>query len=228
MHPQKVDFDQYAADYDTKLGDDLKFFEESSYFAEYKIKILRDEFKSTPVNILEYGCGIGRNLIFISKYFPDSNIYGCDISVKSLEIAGKSNPTVNLFKIEDSELAKHENQFDLIFISCVFHHIEPPLRRNSMNKIKSLLKPGGMLYIFEHNTLNPVTRKIVRECPWDEDAILLKPAELKTLFKNSNLTFKKLKYTLFFPAFLKFLRPLEKLLAWFPLGGQYYITSQKQ
>ncbi|MBN1634853.1 MAG: class I SAM-dependent methyltransferase [Ignavibacteria bacterium] len=227
MPKQKVDFDQYAADYETKLGDDLKFFEESSYFAEYKIKIVRGELHDKPLNILEYGCGIGRNLTFITKYFPDSKISACDISVKSLEIAGKSNPTVNLFKSEDSELAKHENQFDLIFISCVFHHIEPPLRQDSMNKIRSLLKPGGILYIFEHNTLNPVTRKIVRECPWDEDAILLKPAELKTLFANSNLSFKKLKYTLFFPAFLKFLRPLEKLLTWLPLGGQYYITAQK-
>lgn len=227
MHSKKVDFDQYAADYDSKLGEDLKFFEESSYFAEYKIKIVRNELKSTPANILEYGCGIGRNLTFITKYFPDSKVSACDISAKSLEIAGKSNSTVNLFKIEDSELAIHENKFDLIFISCVFHHIEPPLRQDSMNKIRSLLKPEGMLYIFEHNTLNPITRKIVRECPWDEDAILLKPAELKTLFKISNLTFKKLKYTLFFPSFLKFLRPLEKLLTWFPLGGQYYITSQK-
>jgi SAM-dependent methyltransferase len=227
MQTKKVDFDQYAADYDSKLGEDLKFFEESSYFAEYKIKIVRNELKSTPARILEYGCGIGRNLTFITKYFPDSKIFACDISVKSLEIAGKSNPSVNLFRIEDDLIAIHENKFDLIFISCVFHHIEPPLRQESMNKIRSLLKPGGMLYIFEHNTLNPVTRKIVRECPWDEDAILLKPSELKTLFANSNLIFKKLKYTLFFPSFLKFLRPLEKLLTWLPLGGQYYITAQK-
>ena len=42
-----------------------------------------------------------------------------------------------------------------------------------------MLKNDGQLIIFEHNPLNPITRKIVKECEYDEDAILLTPKKNK-------------------------------------------------
>ncbi|MBW7854922.1 MAG: hypothetical protein H3C44_01545 [Ignavibacteria bacterium] len=39
---QKVDFDNYANEYEKTLEEDLKFFgEDNSYFAEYKIDIVK-------------------------------------------------------------------------------------------------------------------------------------------------------------------------------------------
>jgi SAM-dependent methyltransferase len=225
---QKVDFDKYAEEYEKKLADDLQFFgEENGYFAEYKVKIVKNTLEKEPVNILEYGCGIGLNLRFFKEYFPSSKIYGCDISEKSIGIAAKDNPAVNLFHINDISLNSYRDFFDVIFISCVFHHIEPSLRMDTIRKINSLLKPGGELYIFEHNPFNPVTQKIVKDCPWDTDAILLKPAETRKLFQSAGMKVTDLKYTLFFPAQLKFLRPLEKILGALPLGGQYYVKGRK-
>lgn len=105
MPVEKVDFDNYASDYDKILKEDLEFFgEENSYFADYKIKIIKDTLTSKPKMILDYGCGIGRNIGFYEKYFPDSSIFGCDISQKSLDIAKKSNPGANFFLIDDENL----------------------------------------------------------------------------------------------------------------------------
>jgi SAM-dependent methyltransferase len=224
----KVDFDKHAEQYEKQLTDDLKFFgEESSYFAEYKVRILKEEIDECPGRILEFGCGIGLNLQFLISYFRNSEVTGCDISEKSIEAASKRNPKAKFFRITEGNIAGERENYDIIFISNVFHHIEPHLRADSVSLIYSMLKPGGLVYFFEHNPYNPVTRRIVNNCVWDTDAILLKPAESLELFRNAGFKVTGKKYALYFPSFLKILRPVEKGLWFVPLGGQYYITARK-
>ncbi|MCE1166418.1 MAG: class I SAM-dependent methyltransferase [Bacteroidetes bacterium] len=225
---EKVNFDKHAESYEKQLTDDLKFFgEESSYFAEYKIRIVKEKLGFTPSNILEYGCGIGMNLRYMADYFPGSNVHGCDISAKSIEVASKRNPAVSFFLIEDKEIEMRKETFDLIFVSNVFHHIELPLRKKAISNINKMLKKTGKVFFFEHNPYNPVTRHIVNTCVWDTDAVLLKPKESLGLFRGAGLNVVSKVYTLYFPAFLKFLRPVEKMLWFLPMGGQYYIKAEK-
>jgi SAM-dependent methyltransferase len=225
---EKVDFNQYADVYEKTLEEDLKFFgEENSYFAEYKIKLVKDLLNSSPVNILEYGCGIGRNVRFFKQYFPDANVEACDISDKSLEVAKKENPNVKFHLINDKFINENTGKHDLIFVSCVFHHIEPSFRNEAITNISKLLKSKGSLFIFEHNPYNPVTLKIVKDCVWDADAILLKPKETKELISYAGLKLVKMEYTLFFPAFLKSLRFMENYLKFIPMGGQYFVMAVK-
>ncbi|HRE41196.1 MAG TPA: class I SAM-dependent methyltransferase [Ignavibacteria bacterium] len=225
---EKIDFDEYADVYDKVMEEDLKFFgEENTYFAEYKVKIVQDLIKVNPDKILEYGCGIGRNIKFFKTYFPSSDIEGCDISQKSIDLAKKENPNINFYLINDEFINSNLNKYNLIFISCVFHHISPELRNDVIKNINKLLKPKGSLFIFEHNPYNPVTLKIVKDCIWDKDAILLKPKETKKLIRTGNLNEVNFNYTLFFPSQLKKLRFLEKYLKGIPLGGQYFIQAEK-
>ncbi|MBK8980936.1 MAG: class I SAM-dependent methyltransferase [Ignavibacteria bacterium] len=225
---EKVDFDNYAGRYENVLEKQLDFFgEENSYFAEYKVELVKDTLTQPPKKILEFGCGIGRNLKFFSKYFPDSEIYGADISAKSIEIAKSENPDVKFFLLNDEEIKKHSGKFDLVFVSCVFHHIAPSLRTESMKTIYSMMKNEGSAYIFEHNPYNPVTRHIVNTCEWDTDAILLNMKESVELMENSGLKVNEKNYTLFFPAALKFMRFTENFLKKIPMGGQYYVKAVK-
>jgi SAM-dependent methyltransferase len=228
MAVEKVDFDKHADEYDKILAEDLDFFgEENNYFAEYKVKIVKDTLGFEPKNILEYGCGIGRNLKFFSQYFPSAKITGCDISARSLELAKKENPSADFFLIDEQNVSARGGQYDLIFISCVFHHIAPELRKGAITNIYNLLKQSGAAYIFEHNPYNPVTQKIVKDCVWDTDAILLKAKESVGLMEHAGLKITEKKYTLFFPAFLKAFRFMEKFLSFIPMGGQYYVKGVK-
>jgi len=226
---EKVDFDKFANQYENILDEQLDFFgEENSYFAEYKIKLVKDTIGFEPVNILEFGCGIGRNLKFFLKYFPNANVYGSDISVKSLDIARRENSDIDMFLLNVDEINKCADKFDLIFTSCVFHHIKPSDRNNSIEAIHKMLRNNGAAYIFEHNPYNPVTRHIVNTCPWDTDAILLNMKETVDLMHHVGLEIKEKKYSLFFPAVLKSLRPIENYLGKIPLGGQYYVKGVKK
>ncbi len=226
---EKVDFDNFAGKYENILDKQLDFFgEENSYFAEYKVKIIKDTLGSHPSDILEFGCGIGRNLKYVTEMFPGSKINACDISAKSLSIASKENPSVNIFLLNENEISKYSETFDLIFISCVFHHIKPSERKDSARSIYKMLKKNGAVYIFEHNPYNPVTRHIVNTCPWDTDAILLNMKESVKLLESSGLEISEKNYSLFFPASLKFLRPVENYLGKVPLGGQYYVKAVRK
>jgi len=225
---EKIDFDHYAEVYDEVLDEQLKFFDSNSeYFSEYKIKLVKNLTKTQPHRILEYGCGIGRNIKHLATYFPNSIVSGCDISEKSLKIAKENNPQLDFFHITDKAIESKKNLYDLIFISCVFHHIQPSLRQQTIKLIASLLKPKGELFIFEHNPFNPITRRIVNNCVWDKDAVLLKPSETVNLITSADLELVRKNYTLFLPGYFNRFRSIEKYFSFLPLGGQYFVQAIK-
>ena len=224
---EKVDFDEYAEDYDSILKEQLSFFsDDDKYFAQYKVKLVHKYLTNQPKRILEYGCGTGRNLSFFQEKFPSVEIFGADISAQSIAIAKEQNPFAKCFCLGD-EFIRDAGSFDLIFVAGVFHHINPSERVGVLNQIKSLLSQNGSLFVFEHNPYNPVTQKLVRECPFDADASLLSMQEMTKLLDVTGFTCVLKKYTLFIPPSFSVVARFEKYLGWLPLGGQYFIQAKK-
>ncbi len=122
-----VNFDNYSDSYNEIMWRQHKIFGDIEYYSRYKILILKNILGTDKIKILEFGCGIGRNLKYIREYFSDSVIYAYDISEKSIAIAKKENPGVH-FIIKKEDLLKKESYFDAIFIAGVYHHIAPHLR----------------------------------------------------------------------------------------------------
>ena len=50
-----------------------------------------------------------------------------------------------------------------------------------------VLRPGGIAAIFEHNPLNPLTRRVVSNCVFDEDAVLLRRRRARGLLRQAGL-----------------------------------------
>lgn len=224
---KKVNFDNYAEDYDKLLEKETSFFSKGEqYFAKYKADVARRVINHPVTDILEFGCGTGRNLPYLKEKFPYATLHGSDISAKSLEQAKKINTGVEFYLENGKEEVKHV--YDLIFVAGVFHHIYPTERDQTLELIKRRLKPNGSLLIFEHNPYNPITRRIVNNCIYDEDAILLTAGEMSTLLRNNGFEVVKKCYTLFFPERLSGLSKFDHLLGWLPLGGQYFVTAKNE
>lgn len=222
MSDEIIDFDEYVDQYEELLKSQLSFFNSSrDYFSAYKIHLLKQNLETTPQRILDFGCGIGLNLPHLIQAFPQAEIYATDISHKSLAYVSAHYPTVKILKNP-----QESTDFDLIFLAGVMHHIPPRQRLQTMKEIKSLLSSSGTVCIFEHNPFNPITRKIVNECPFDKGVVLLSQNNLKSLMKESNIKPYKAHYCLFFPDTLRFLRPAERLLRWLPLGGQHFVMGR--
>ena len=225
-------FDEHAKDYRTTHDKSIEMSgADSDYFSEYKIvEVLKFENPKQTLKILDFGCGDGNSSVYIRKYFPNATIYGVDVSEASIKFANEKGITNSIFKAFDgAKLPFDTEEFDFIFTSMVFHHIEHKLHDGVLKEINRVLKKGGRFYNFEHNPNNPLTRKVVRECEFDEDAVLLKPSYNKTITNMSGLKTKQLNYTLFFPRhkLFKIFLGLEKILIWCPIGAQYYIRAVK-
>jgi SAM-dependent methyltransferase len=218
----RVDFDQYAGQYEAILAAQTNFFNgDSSYFARYKIELAQQQAGHADA-VLDFGCGIGRSMPYLREVFPKADIIGCDPSAESLAIARKQNPTCRFVSMDELSL---EPKFDLVIASCVFHHIPPQDRQIAIRYCYSRLKEGGHFIIFEHNPINPVTRHLVKTCPFDADAVLLSMRETIARMRNEHLNIDESSYYLFFPQSLATLRPFEKYLRWLPMGGQYFVCA---
>ena len=85
---ERVDFDLYIDNYNELLRERTQFFSSSEeYFARYKVGIVAER-RSRPVaRLLEFGCGIGRNIPFLHDAFPGAGIGGTNIAEGSVDHA---------------------------------------------------------------------------------------------------------------------------------------------
>ena len=222
----RVDFDLYIDNYNELLRERTQFFSTSEeYFARYKVGIVAER-RSRPVTrLLEFGCGIGRNIPFLQAAFPSAAITGTDIAEASVDHARTLNPG-STFAVE-GPAASELGRFDLIFVAGVFHHVPTDQRQGVARTLRDRLDEEGDVFVFEHNPYNPVTRRIVSNCPYDEDAVLLRPGELTGLLANAGLEVLARGYCLFMPPSFGPLVSIERYMTWLPLGGQYWVRARR-
>ena len=223
---KKTEFDYLSKNYDNLLKNSIPtVLEEVNYFYSYKVKLIYNlTEKKKNINILDFGCGTGTSLKIISKYFKSCELWGYDESKESIKKIKKKK---NSFKLTSNLKNIPLKKFDLIFISMVFHHIDKKNHQKILSYCKNFLKSTGVIYIFEHNPLNPVTNYVFKNNLIDENAEMISSKKLISKSLAAKLRIVDLKYTLFFPKQLNFLRFLEKYLFWLPFGAQYLLTLKK-
>ncbi|MBC8265399.1 MAG: class I SAM-dependent methyltransferase [Flavobacteriales bacterium] len=92
--------------------------------------------------ILELGCGIGRNAMFIKKHFNEVEYHGIDILSEEKVDSFIDFQNVNL---EKSVLPYETEYFDVIIFTHVLEHLNNPLSLGS--EINRVLKSGGKIYV---------------------------------------------------------------------------------
>jgi len=220
------EFDRNAEEYDRVLGETIPSgLNEDGYFAEYKVALMAERLGDRkPKRVLDYGCGSGRSLPYLAKYFPDAELYGYDISTASLKVASERTPSAKLFSNWDTVT---DVNFDAIITANVFHHIPVVQRQQALAKCRRALNEDGNLFLFEHNPYNPATRWVFERCPFDVDAEMLCLRSALELARHVGFNSVQHGYTLFFPRPLAWLRSLEPWLKRLPLGAQYYVQMAK-
>ena len=226
---QDQDFNNYSKNYQEVLDKNFKITGfDAAYFAKVKGRQLKDlnpAICSEPIRFLDFGCGAGSFSVNFKNNFPKASYVGVDAAQEMIKEARVKYSEYGEFHARESNEWKNQS-YDLILCKGVFHHIPHDEHEKTLKELIDLLTASGKINIWESNPFNPFTRIIFNTCPFDRGCVLVYPKNMKKLFREVGLKTIQLKYTTFFPKFLRWLIPLEPYLEWFPLGGQYVTIGE--
>jgi hypothetical protein len=84
-----------------------------------------------------------------------------------------------------------------------------------------VVRPGGLVMVFEHNPLNPLTRRAVSTCAFDDDAVLLPQHRTRALMLGAGLENVQSRAILSIPSLGRISRQVDLGLGRLSLGAQY-------
>lgn len=226
----EAEFDAVASEYKAQHARSVRLSgDDVGYFARYKIEDVRkivDRRQLKVRRIMDFGAGIGNSLKPLRTNFPKAHITCLDISSRSLELCRNELSTrVDFCNYDGEHIPDELGNYDLIFTSCVFHHIPAELQVALLSQIRKRLNVDGIFILFEHNPWNPLTVHAVNNCPFDKNAVLISATEMRRRLLAAGFTNISKNYRMFFPGYLRALRVLEPALVRVPFGAQYSLTA---
>jgi SAM-dependent methyltransferase len=228
--PVTAEFDRYADRYEELVARSIRFSgQEQAFFVAARARHLLDVVRrrlGDPAHIraLDVGCGGGLGHPYLSQL---GRLEGVDVSPAMIARARERNPGVRYHVGDGAQLPFGDDAFDVAFTACVLHHVPPAERDGFVRELGRVTRPGGLVVVFEHNPLNPLTRLAVSRCAFDEDAILLGLRELRARLASAGLRVAEERYIVFFPWRARPLAAAERLLARLPFGAQYYAAASR-
>lgn len=227
-----VEFDRYSDSYREAVEDSIAFAGgDAARYVGAKARMLvelarRRIGEPAELSVLDVGCGPGETDAFLEGAF--ASLHGVDLSEPMIERAAERNPWASYSSYGAGDpLPYDDGAFDLSFSICVFHHVPRRQRPALLREMRRVTRPGGVVAVFEHNPWNPLTRKAVRDCPFDEGVELLSRPEARRLLKGAVLEQIESPFIVFFPRTGEHRERIERRLGWLPLGAQYYVAGRR-
>jgi SAM-dependent methyltransferase len=224
-----VDFDAYADEYGDAVQRSIGFAgKDHDFFTRRKAFHLLDLARrrlgpATALRALDVGCGVGLTDSYLVDRFR--TLEGVDTSEEAIRRAAAANPSVSYRTYAGDRLPYEDEHFDLAFAICVLHHVRPAERPGFVAELRRVVRPGGLVAVFEHNPFNPLTRLAVMRCDFDADAVLVTPGKVDRLLRDVGLRPVEQRYVILFPSDRRRVQALEDALRGLPLAAQYYVAG---
>ena len=229
---RQSEFDSYSETYREAVEESIAFSGTGlDFFTRAKADALLELAASRvgppgELGFLDLGCGPGETDRFLEGRVRA--LAGVDVAPEMLVRARERNPWADYRGYSPGEgIPFEDGSFDVSFAICVFHHVAREQRAALVGEMARVCRPGGLVALFEHNPLNPLTRKAIRDCEFDRDADLLTRRTAARLLTRPGLGRVGGRYILFFTRESELLRGIEGRLGWLPLGAQYAVFAQR-
>lgn len=116
----------------------------------------------TRQRVLDIGCGSGKLLATLSKYFDEA--YGIDVAEEFIHNAKEAYPKLMLALGDANKLPYENNYFDMVVSHTTFHHLN---RKKSIQELIRVLKNGGTAVIVDvarddRKIIKPIKRLLLR------------------------------------------------------------------
>jgi SAM-dependent methyltransferase len=223
-------FDAHSESYEADIRRALAFVHQDPGFfarakAESLLEIVREEVGAAErLTALDVGCGPGTTHELLAKHF--GSLSGVDVSKRMIERARREHPDVAYVLYDGDVLPFQSASFDVTCAVCVLHHVAPEKWLAFAEELHRVTRRGGLVAIFEHNPINPLTRLVVSRCEFDEEAVLVSRRRATRLLVSAGLAPGPSGYILFFPWQNSVTRSIEHWLRPLSLGAQYFVTGR--
>lgn len=229
--PRPSGFDAYADGYEEAVRHSIAFSgREHEFFtrrkAEHLLELAQRRLgRLERVRALDVGCGVGSTDAHLVGRV--GALEGIDTSAAAVERAAAANPSVRYRAYDGERLPYDDGHFDLAFAICVVHHVAPADRGALAGELARVVRPGGIVAVFEHNPFNPLTRLAVARCSFDDDVVLLRPRRARRLLEDAGLRPVEQRFIVLVPSDRPSARAVEHAFRNVPLGAQYYVAAQR-
>lgn len=156
----------------TKQSEDLE------KFTRWVIRRKREDIFFPTAQVLDVGCGNGRNLIYLTNTFGVRGI-GYDISraaIAQAVAASKGLPLSYKARSIAGALDVPDNSQSLVLDMMTSHFLTAEERKSLRDEIHRVLAPGGLLFIktfLKDDDLH--TKRLLSEFPGNEDGSYIHP-----------------------------------------------------
>jgi ubiquinone/menaquinone biosynthesis C-methylase UbiE len=225
-----AEFDRYGGTYEEAIAESIGFSgREHAFFLEAKVMRLLDLVRrrlGDPAQVcaLDVGCGPGTMHPYLTGAI--GQLEGADLSESMIADARRLNPGTTYHVADARSLPSPDDAFDLVTAICILHHVAAADRDRVVAELARVTRPGGLVVVFEHNPLNPLTRLAVARCQFDEDAVLMGRHEAERRLHAAGMRAVESRYFLFLPWAGRVVRVIERTLGRVPLGAQYYTAAR--
>jgi len=110
---------------------------------------LRENIKlSENIRILDFGCGVGRQLLHFTRLYPKPAYYACDIDETSVNFIKKNYPKVNVYVNKPQPLLQYpDGFFHMIYSVSIFSHLCLEDQKKWLPELGRITMPGGICFL---------------------------------------------------------------------------------
>ncbi len=101
-------------------------------------------------SVLDFGCGCGRTLMWLTRLNPGSSYFGTDTDRESVEWCRRHLAGTFTLNSPLPPLPYADNRFDLVYAISVFTHLSKDFQAQWATELHRVLRPGGLLLLTIH------------------------------------------------------------------------------
>ena len=100
------------------------------------------------INVLDFGCGVGRQLLHFTRNFPEPAYFACDVDHTSVDFIARNYPTVTSGTTQfDPPLPFEAESMDMVYSVSTFSHINPDDQKDWLRELHRITRPGGYCFL---------------------------------------------------------------------------------